>query len=37
MMSVIIILGAVIFIAVLAAGIIWAVREDEKDIKNKNI
>lgn len=35
MISIIIILGITIFIVVLVGGIIWAVREDEKEEKNK--
>lgn len=31
----IIILGVIIFIIVLVAGLIWAIREDEKEEKNK--
>jgi len=31
----IIILGVIIFIIVLVGGLIWAVREDEKEDKNK--
>lgn len=32
----IIILGVVVFIAVLIAGLVWAVREDEKEKNIKN-
>jgi len=35
MLLIIIILGVVIFLVLLVGGIIWAVREDYKDEKNK--
>jgi len=35
MISAVIILGIIIFIVVLVSGIIWAVREDEKEEKDK--